>query len=53
MTPDQVAAADQTRTAYLTEQARRQRRLVQQEQALRAHEQAPQPPVERGPSIEI
>ena len=52
MTPDQVAAADQARTAYLAEQARQARLVVQREQLRLAHQQARiPPPIERGPSM--
>jgi len=52
MTPAQIAAADQTRTAYLAERTRQARLVAQQAQALRAQEQARiPPPVQRGPTI--
>jgi hypothetical protein len=52
MTPDQIAAADQARTAYLAERTRQARLVAQQEQIRLAHEQARiSPPIERGPSI--
>ena len=54
MTPDQVAAADQARTAYVAEQTRQHGLVAHRAQIDQTHEQARiPPPIERGPSLEV